>query len=147
MSVRFLLSSIFLCLALATSAAAQDVSARLTQLHDDLRLTADQEDAWRQYASVAARGVDAQSRHQAAQALLPQLPTPRRLALLDATMTQDLADFHRQSQAVMILYEHLTPDQQRTFDRETQPSDDNGQGSRGGDVAPGRTLHVPPPSP
>lgn len=56
--------------------------------------------------------------------MLPQLPTPRRLALMDATMTDELADFHRQSAAIQAFYARLTPDQQRTFDRDTAPQPD-----------------------
>ena len=135
--MRRLLSGLFLCLALSTAAAAQDARARLMQLHDDLRLTADQEGAWSLYADTAARGEEAQARHQAAETLLPQLPAPRRLALLEAAMTQDLADFHRQSLAVTTLYDHLSPSQQRIFDRETLPS--------GGDAPAGGGLRAPPP--
>ncbi len=110
-----------LAFALAGGAAAQDASSMLARLHDDLRLSADQEGAWSQYAQAMQAAGQAQARHQAAQALMPQEPTPRRLALVDAAMTEDLADFHRQSQAVMAFYDRLTPTQQRTFDRDTLP--------------------------
>ncbi len=94
------------------------------QLHDDLHLSGAQESAWRQYTLAMSRGAEAQSRRQATQQLMPTLPTPRRLALLDATMSEDLADFHRQSQAVTAFYDQLSPDQQRIFDRETLPPSD-----------------------
>ncbi len=114
-----------LALALAGIAAAQDASGMLVRLHDDLHLSADQEGPWSQYAQAMSQAGQAQARHQAAQALMPQVPTPRRLALIDATMTQDLADFHRQSVAIAAFYDRLTPAQQRTFDRDTLPSGDD----------------------
>jgi len=48
-----------------------------------------------------------------------QLKTPRRIALIDATMDQDVADFRRKGEAVTAFYARLTPDQQVIFDRET----------------------------
>jgi hypothetical protein len=56
--------------------------------------------------------------------MLPLLPTPRRIALIEATMTQDDADFRRQGAAVNAFYAKLTPEQQRTFDRDTLPSNE-----------------------
>jgi hypothetical protein len=116
-------ATIGFCLAFAFAgmAAAQDASGMLARLHDDLRLSADQEGAWSQYAQAMTQAGQAQARHQAAQELMPQVPTPRRLALIDATMNQDLEDFHRQSQVITAFYARLTPTQQRTFDRDTLP--------------------------
>lgn len=102
-------------------AQQQPASAMLSKLHDDLHLTADQESAWRLYVSSTDDGGQMQARRQAAEQMLPQIPTPRRLALMEATMTQELADFRRQSAAIETFYGRLTPDQQRTFDRDTLP--------------------------
>ncbi len=144
--VRLFISSLLACVALSTAANAQDASARLLHLHNDLHISGDQEDVWRRYADLAGQGAEMQSRHQATQALLAQLPTPRRLALLEATMTQDLADFHRQSVAVMALYSRLSPDQQRIFDKETLPRSNEDAASSSDDQAPPiRTLQMPPP--
>lgn len=117
--MRVFLSGLCLSLALGAAAFAQDASPMLSKLHDDLRLTADQEAAWSQYQAVIEQGAQAQARHQSAQQMMPQLRTPRRLALLDATMSQDLADFHRQSLATLAFYDRLTPAQQGVFDRDT----------------------------
>lgn len=111
-----------LSLALATGALAQAAPVRLTQLHDALHLTAEQEDAWRAYEAAIAPSPEAEARRQAAQRMLPQLATPRRIALIDATMSQDLEEFRRQGQAVTAFYGRLTPDQQKVFDRETLPA-------------------------
>jgi len=105
---------------------AQQTSPISPKLHDDLHLTADQETAWSQYAAAIGNGAQIQAQHQAAAMMLPQLQTPRRLALIEATMTEELADFRRQSQAINAFYARLTADQQRTFDRDTQSPQHDG---------------------
>ena len=40
-------------------------------------------------------------------------------------MAQDEADFRRQGVAVNAFYDKLTPEQQRTFDRDSLPSEDD----------------------
>lgn len=115
---------------MTTSAVAQAQPAppRLNQLHDALRLTPAQEDAWRAYTAALQPSPGATARHEQTQALLPRLTTPRRIALLDATMQQDLTDLRRQGQAVIAFYNALTPEQQAVFDRQTlQKDDDRGQ--------------------
>jgi hypothetical protein len=102
--------------------AAQAVSAELIRLHDDLHLTVAQEADWRDYTRAIAPDPQSEARHRATQEMLPLIPTPRRIALIQATMAQDEADFRRQGAAVIAFYGKLTPDQQRTFDRETLPS-------------------------
>ena len=122
--MRALISGLCLSLALAGAALAQDPSDTTARLHDDLRLTSEQEGAWRQYQTAVAAGAQMQARHASAERLMPQLPTPRRLALQDATMAQDLSDFRQMGVAVAAFYAKLTPDQQRAFDRDTLPSSD-----------------------
>jgi hypothetical protein len=55
--------------------------------------------------------------------LFPTLTAPRRIDLVEAEMQQDLADVHRQSEALKAFYATLTPDQQRIFDIQTLPSE------------------------
>src|SRR5580765_4208578 len=81
--------------------AAQAVSADLIRLHDALHLSAAQETAWTSYTRAIAPGSQAQARHEATDQLLPSLPTPRRIALIAATMAADEADFRRQSASVI----------------------------------------------
>jgi hypothetical protein len=125
--LRTVLIGLCLALAVAGGAAAQpqaqqqDPSSLLAKLHDDLRLTPAQASAWSQYAKALDDGGQMQAKRQAAEQMLPQIPTPRRLALMDATMSDELADFRRQSAAIETFYASLTPDQQRTFDRDTAP--------------------------
>jgi hypothetical protein len=104
---------------MASGAGAQTPPDALLRLHDALNLTADQEDAWRGYTAAIAPSREAAARREATQEMLPKLTTPRRIALIDATMEQDVADFRRQGDAVTAFYARLTPDQQAIFDRET----------------------------
>ena len=109
-----------LCVAMAFAASAQNPPPRLAQLHDALHLAPMQDPAWRSYAAAVAPSPQMQARRNATGSLLPKLPTPRRIALIEATMSQDIADFHRQGVAVISFYNQLTPDQQAIFDRQTQ---------------------------
>jgi periplasmic protein CpxP/Spy len=119
--------SLGICLALAagsaTAAAEQAVNAELMRLHDDLRLSDSQGDAWRDYTRAINPSPDTLARHRATSELLPLVPTPRRIALIEATMAQDMADYERQAAAVKAFYGRLTPEQQRTFDRDTLPDE------------------------
>jgi hypothetical protein len=94
-------------------------SASASRLHDTLRLTPDEEGAWRAYQAGIAPDPQQAAASRQAQLLMPQLPTPRRLALLRAQMQADLAAFDRNAEAVKAFYAALTPDQQRIFDTET----------------------------
>jgi protein CpxP len=113
------------CVAMAVGGAAraaEAVSAELIRLHEDLKLTDDQEAAWRDYATAIAPDPQQASRHRATSELLPMVPTPRRIALIEATMAHDAIDFKRQSAAVVAFYGKLTPTQQKIFDQDTLPS-------------------------
>ena len=105
--------------------AAEAVSAELIRLHDDLKLTDAQEPDWKQYATAIAPDPQAMARQRATQALLPTVPTPRRVALIEAAMAQDAADFKRQGAAVNAFYASLSPAQQRVFDEDTLPQGDS----------------------
>lgn len=131
--VRIAISTMALGLALivggfgAAQAQSSGAPPRLNQLHDALHLTQAQEDAWRSYTAALQPTPGSEARHEQTQALMPRLTTPRRIALLDATMQQDVADLRRQGQAVIAFYNVLTPTQQAVFDRQTLQKDD-GQG-------------------
>ena len=112
------------CLALAAGSvqAAETVSAELIRLHDDLKLSEAQETAWTRYATAIAPDPQAIARRRATQALLPTVPTPRRIALIEAAMAQDVLDFKRQGAAVTAFYASLSPQQQQVFDQDTLPA-------------------------
>jgi len=121
--MRWALLGLALCLSPAAAVAAEPaVSAQLMRLHDDLRLTPTQESAWEAYTRAIAPNPEIEARHRSTDGLLPSLPTPRRIALIAATMAADEADFRRQGQAVTAFYGQLTPAQQKTFDDQTVPN-------------------------
>jgi hypothetical protein len=128
-AVRSLSFGLGLCLFVSTAAMAQSSPPRLGQLHDALHLGVEQEDAWRDYTAAISSNPQADARHRAARAMMPKLTTPRRVALMEATMEQDLADLRREGQAVVAFYNPLTPSQQAVFDRQTLPAEREGAGS------------------
>ncbi len=125
--MRWIILSFSLSVAVATAAQAAElpVSAELIRLHDDLHLAAGQESAWTDYLRAITPDPQVEARHRATQELMPMVPTPRRIALIEATMTQDELDFRRQGEAVKAFYGKLTPDQQKVFDRDTLPSEND----------------------
>ncbi len=128
---------------LAGAAHAQ-TAPDLSSLHDALHLTAAQEDGWRAYRSAITPDPQAEARHRQASMLMATLPTPRRVDLIDAEMQEDLAMVRRQGDAVKAFYSGLTPDQQRTFDRQTLQG--QGQGGDGGNLRqPQKNQQLPPP--
>jgi hypothetical protein len=139
--MRWLVFGLCVSLAIPAAAAAQEaVSAELIKLHDDLHLSPDQEAAWDAYARAIAPSGQGEARHNATGQLLPMVPTPRRLALLEANMAQDEADFRRQADVVLGFYNRLTPSQQRTFDRDTVPTPPPADGPQESDQG----LSTPP---
>jgi hypothetical protein len=126
--MRWIILGFFFTMAATGAAtAAQAVNAELIRLHDDLRLSDSQEQAWKDYTAAIAPDPQTQARHRATQELLPMVPTPRRIALIEATMAEDARDFQRQGAAVKTFYGKLTAEQQRTFDRDTLPSNSEQQ--------------------
>jgi hypothetical protein len=127
--LRSVLIGLALSSALGGAALAQQGPPDPARLHDDLHLSADQDPAWRQYMAAMNDGGRMMSQRQGAETLMPQLQTPRRLALMQATLEQEVEAFRRQSIAINAFYGRLTPDQQRTFDRETLPPQGGQQGA------------------
>jgi len=90
-----------------------------------LHLSEAQEAGWRDYTLAIGPDPQVEARHRAAAELLPAVPTPRRIALMQAAMDSDAADFRRHAAADIAFYNALTPAQQRTFDQETAPRADS----------------------
>jgi protein CpxP len=135
------IAAIALAAALAGGAHAQ--APDLSGLHDALHLTAAQEDAWRVYRAAITPDAAAEGRHRAAAMMMSTLPTPRRVDLINAEMSEDFAAAHRQGEAVKTFYATLTPDQQRTFDRQTLQGGGDSGGSQLRQPASGRQLPQP----
>ncbi len=119
--MRILLSTLCASLALASGAVAQTAAGDTTQLHDALHLSSGQESAWKAYTAAIAPNPAADARQQMTQQMLAKLTTPRRIALLNADMAQNLADLQKRGQAVTAFYTQLTPQQQKVFDSQTLP--------------------------
>ena len=84
--------------------------------------------------------------------MLSTLPTPRRVDLINAQVDADAAMVHRQGAAVKAFYASLTPDQQRTFDRQTVQQGGGGGQPQGGQPQGGQqrlgrpaSSTLPPP--
>jgi hypothetical protein len=122
MSLRRVVIGLGALAAMAFATAAWSQGPSLTALHDALHLTPAQESAWTTYQALITPPAQAAARHRAAAMLFPTLSAPRRIDLVEAEMQQDLADVHRQAQALKTFYAVLTPDQQRIFDTMTVPS-------------------------
>lgn len=127
---------------LAGGAHAQ--TAKLSSLHDALHLTGAQEDGWRAYVAAISPDPGADARHRETSRMMPTLPTPRRVDLINAEVDADAAQVHRQGAAVKAFYASLTPDQQRTFDRQTAQGASNG-GQGGAPLGRPATSNLPPP--
>jgi hypothetical protein len=123
--MRWAFLTLSLCLTPAAAAAQPldtTVTPQLSRLHAALQLSPAQEPAWTAYTRAISPNPDVEARHRATDSLLPTLPTPRRIALIAATMQADEADFRHQGVAVNAFYLQLTPSQRRTFDDQTLPS-------------------------
>jgi len=120
--MRSLFSACCLWLVITASATAQVEQADQARLKQALHLNAQQMIAWQMYQSVTAPDPQEQAREAAAQRLLPQLATPRRISLIEAVMEDRLADFHRRATGNAAFYGQLGVDQQRIFDQITSPT-------------------------
>ncbi len=122
--------------ALAGGARAQ--TSRLSSLHDALHLTAAQEDGWRAYVAAISPDPSAEARHREMQRMMPTLPTPRRVDLVNAEVDADAAMVHRQGAAVKAFYASLSPPQQDAFDHQTAQAQGGGAGPQPGGSRLGR---------
>ena len=124
MSLRICSVAVVLAAGLAAGGAQAQGPQRgpnLNALHDALHLTPAQEPAWNAYKATATPSAQALQRRRSAAMLFPTLTAPRRVDLVEAEMQQDIADLHRQGEALKAFYAGLTPAQQRTFDTQTLP--------------------------
>jgi hypothetical protein len=105
----------------APNSSQDSAAAELARLHDSLHLSLAQERAWKDYVASTGPNQQADQRRRAAEELMPNLPTPRRVALMESSMAADEADFRQQGAAVVAFYNQLTPSQQKVFDQQTLP--------------------------
>lgn len=119
----------FAALACAIPAFAQSVGLPIEQLHQALHLTGSQEGAWQLYRNAADAPDKAQSRRRSASGLFRTLDAPRRMDLVEAEMSEELAEVQHQSQVLKAFYTVLSPQQRRVFDQRTLPPAEQSPGS------------------
>jgi protein CpxP len=103
--------------------AAQSGGPDLAGLHDALRLTPDQEAAWRTFAAASAPSPEQEARERAAQSMMATLRSPQRVDLSISAAEADLQTLRERGAALKAFYAVLTPGQQTTFDRRTLPDE------------------------
>jgi hypothetical protein len=127
-SMMFRPIAVFAVAGVLLAGGAHAQTTQLSSLHDALHLTDAQENGWRAYTAAIRPDAGAQARHREAGRLMVTLATPRRVDLINAEMEEDAMAVRRQGEAVKAFYASLTPDQQRTFDRQTVPPSGSGNG-------------------
>ncbi len=90
----------------------------LAKLHDKLKLTAQQEPAWKAFTDKAKPDL---AKRQAAREELSKLATPARLDRMLALMKEGEARMAEHAAAVKEFYAQLTPEQQKLFDDHAMP--------------------------
>jgi len=127
MRISGLLHASFLCLSLgATMAVAQPAQQQgdpmgMNQLHNDLRLSGSQEDAWRNFQQAYAMDPQEMQRQQSMAANMARMTAPQRVDMALDMQKAELAAQERRGQALKAFYSTLSPQQRQTFDRETLP--------------------------
>ncbi|MFT3907685.1 MAG: hypothetical protein QM718_15415 [Steroidobacteraceae bacterium] len=103
----------------APAAARNQVQQHVAQLQAALQLSADQQQYWDSYQEMVA--VLSRDRNQAAQfaakAADPATPMPERMQARIQTLATQCNTLNRMSQQIVLLYDHLTPEQQKIANR------------------------------
>jgi protein CpxP len=100
------------------------------QLKTALKLTNEQEAAWKDY-STALQGPK-KARPQLDQAEWAKLTTPERMDKMLALRTEREAQMRQRMDATKAFYATLTPQQQQVFDQQHMKKGRHGQGTEGG---------------
>lgn len=124
-SFRFL-SSAVLCgfLAVGTAQAQppqqqQGQDQGFNDLHRALNLNPQQEDGWKAFQQSYAMDPAAMARQRDAGTAMARMTAPQRVDQSIGMMRDDLDALQRRGAALKAFYATLSPQQQRTFDRET----------------------------
>jgi hypothetical protein len=108
---------------LASTAVARSRAPDLHRLHDELNLSASQEEAWNAFQSASEPDPQDAARARSAAQMMPGLHAPQRVDLSIAAMKADLDELERRGAALKTFYATLSPEQQAAFDKETAPRD------------------------
>lgn len=132
MTVLRFLAPAALCGVLAVTAAQaqpqqqspqQAQSQMFNGLHRALNLTPQQEDGFKAFQQSYAMDPAMMARQRDAGAAMARMTAPQRVDQSIAMMRDDLEAQQRRGTALKTFYATLTPQQQRTFDRETLQQD------------------------
>jgi hypothetical protein len=104
------------------AASAQATGPYLLQrLHTDLALNPSQEEGWKSFEQAYQVNPVDIARERDAAAKMPSLTGPQRVDLAIGLSEQDLADLRHRGDTLKTFYASLSPEQQKTFDRDTLP--------------------------
>lgn len=105
----------------ATAVAQPAPWQALDRLKNDLNLSPAQEEGWDAFAGAYNADPQEVARVQHAQASMSSMNGPQRVDAAIGMAEQNLAALKRRGNALKTFYATLSPDQQRTFDRDTLP--------------------------
>lgn len=117
---RFLCATALCGLLAVTSVQAQPQQQNpFDGLHRALNLSPQQEDGWKAFQQSYAMDPAAMARQRDAGAAMARMTAPQRVDQSIGMMKDDLDALQRRGAALKSFYATLSPQQQRTFDRET----------------------------
>lgn len=93
----------------------------MDRLHADLRLSPDQENAWRAFQQAYAIDPQEMQREQDMAQRMARMSAPERVDMAIGMEKADLAMQQRRGEALKTFYATLSPQQRQVFDRETLP--------------------------
>lgn len=135
MKTRRLLMAVAVAVLSAGAASAQPPGAQqpsdtmyLNRLHSDLGLNQAQESAWQAFQQAYRVDPRDMAQEREAEQRMPSLTGPQRMDLAIQMAEQDLAGMRRRGEALKAFYATLSPEQQRTFDRDTLSGPGPGSG-------------------
>ena len=106
----------------------QSGAQELNRLHYDLRLRPEQDGAWQQFQQSYREDPRQEQEERDAEQRMPRMNGPQRMDMAIHMAERDLDNLRRQGDALKQFYSQLSPQQQRTFDRDTLQPPDQQQG-------------------
>ncbi len=120
---------------------------RHAALKSQLKITAEQEAAWRTYTEAFKPGAAMANHPRPDPVEMAKLTTPERLDKMQALRAQRMGDMsaamEQHTQATKALYAALTPEQQKLFDAATGPGQHRAMGQRKGPRGAGPMMNQP----
>ena len=104
-------------------------SAFLNHLRGDLQLNPSQEGAWQAFQQSYRVDPQDMARERDAEQRMPTMTGPQRMDLAISMAERDLDGMRRRGDALKAFYATLSPQQQRTFDRDTLQPPPQGPGN------------------